>query len=133
VFPHLATLIRRNYQLFLFAGTQDEPGHLMSLNAHLDRDAAVYSHTDNVRFLCMECWNNPGTNHAHHEEATNHVAAGQIAAPPDMTPEELLSQLDTALKDLGSCHLYSPELCLAAGLSERAAIEQRRFDLLTEN
>jgi hypothetical protein len=133
VFPHLATLLRRHYQFFRFAGTQDQPQRIMHLNARMNGDAAVYSHTDNVRFLCAECWSNPGKPHTHGNEDAKHVVAGKIAAPPDMSPRDLLNQLDAGIKELSPCQLYSPDLCRAAGLSERAEVEQRRFDMLTNN
>lgn len=133
VFPHLTTLLRRHYRLFRFAGTQDQPQRIMRINAGMHGDAAVYSHTDNVRFLCAECWSNPGTNHSHGNDEAKHVVSGKIAAPPDMSAAELLAQLDAGIKTLSPCQLYSPELCRAAGLPERAEIEQRRFDMLTTN
>ncbi len=133
VFPHLATLLRRQYKFFRFAGTQDQPQRIMRINARLIGDAAVYSHTDNVRLLCNECWANPGKPHSHSNEDAKHVVAGKIAAPPDISADELLKQLDAGIKELSPCQLYAPELCRAAGLHERADVEQRRFDMLTNN
>lgn len=133
VFPHLATLLRRQYKFFRFAGTQDQPQRIMRINARLAGDAAVYSHTDNVRFLCNECWTNPGTPHSHGNEDSKHIVTGKIAAPPSMSAGELLKQLDAGLRELNPCQLYTPDLCRAAGLHERADVEQRRFDILTNN
>jgi hypothetical protein len=133
VFPHIATLLRRNYRFFDFAGTQDQPKRLMSVNKVLGEEPAVYSHTDNVVTLCANCWNDPNTNHSRHEETTKHVVTGRIAAPPDMDPRDLLAQLDAGLKDLTPCQLYSPDLCNAAGQPKRAKVEQRRFDMLRDN
>jgi tetratricopeptide (TPR) repeat protein len=133
VFPHMATLLRRNYQFFDFAGTQDQPGRLSEINKVLGAEPIVYSHTDNVVTLCANCWNDPKKNHARHEEMTKQVITGRIAAPPDMDPRELLAQLDRGMKDLAPCQLYSPDLCKAAGHKKRAMIEKRRFDLLRDN
>src|ERR1700730_16364932 len=51
VFPHLATLIRRNYQLFDFAGTQGEPRQLAGISIDLDEDTVVYPQSENFRLL----------------------------------------------------------------------------------
>jgi tetratricopeptide (TPR) repeat protein len=133
VFPHMATLQRRNYQFFNFAGTQDQPERLSEVNKTLGKEPILYSHTDNFVTICANCWNDPSTNHARHEQTIKHVARGRIAAPPDTHPHELLSLLDEEMKKLAPCQLYAPDLCRAAGLSERAKIEQRRFDMLTNN
>jgi hypothetical protein len=133
VFPHMATLLRRNYQFFDFAGTQDAPERLGEINKVLGAEPILYSHTDNMVTLCASCWNNPETNHARHEETTKHVVTGRIAAPPEMAPRELLAQLDAGLKDLAPCQLYTPDLCKAAGEQKRAKVEQRRFDMLRDN
>ncbi|CCD98340.1 conserved hypothetical protein [Bradyrhizobium sp. STM 3809] len=59
---------------------------------------------------------------------------GKIAAPSDMDPAALLERIDQVIAaQEGSCQLYSPDLCEAAGLAERAAIDRRRFDLLMRN
>ena len=133
VFPHLATLRRRNYQFFDFAGTQDKPERLGDINAALKGDAVVYSHTDNVINLCSTCWNDPKTNHARHEATVKHVVTGKIAAPSGMDPRELLLQLDAGMSEIAPCQLYSPTLCDAAGLSGRAQIQQHWFDMLINN
>jgi tetratricopeptide (TPR) repeat protein len=133
VFPHLATLIRRNYHFFDFAGTQDQPRRLADVNEALEGDAILYSHTDDYITLCANCWNNPNTNHARHEEVTKHVVTGRIAAPPDLHPRELLAQLDAGIRELAPCQVYAPDLCRAAGQTDRAQVEQRRFDLLRNN
>lgn len=133
VFPHLATLFRRNYQFFDFAGTQDAPDRLADVSKSLKGDALVYSHTDNFVVLCASCWNDPNTNHARHEEMTKHVVTGRIAAPPEVTADDLLAQLDAGMEKLAPCQIYTPDLCRAAGLSRRADIEQRRFDILKNN
>lgn len=133
VFPHLATLLRRNYQFFDFAGTQDKPRQLADVSKALANDALVYSHTENFVALCATCWENPETNHARHEQTTKHVVTGRIAAPPEVTPRELLSQLDEGIREINQCHIYAPDLCFAAGLASRAEVERRRFDILTRN
>src|SRR5262249_38330265 len=133
VFPHFAMLIRGNYQFFDFAGTQDEAGRLESVSKALDGDALVYSHTDSMVTLCATCWNDPNTNHARHKTTEKSVATGRIAAPPGVAPADLLSQLDSGMKKLAPCQIYVPDLCRAARETKRADVEQRRFDMLTNN
>jgi hypothetical protein len=132
VFPHLATLIRRNYQLFDFAGTQDTARQLANLSPELDEDAVIYSHTESFTIMCASCWRDPDLNHDRHERVEKHVVRGRIAAPPEMAPARLLDQIDKAIaKQAGQCQLYAPDLCAAAGLVERERIDRRRFALLT--
>jgi len=133
VFPHLATLVRRNYQVFKFAGTQETARQLADMSAELDEDALIYSHSESFKTLCANCWRDPDIDHAHHERVEKHVVTGRIAAPPDMAPVRLQDMIDKALEKRGRCHLYSPDLCAAAGLTTRAQIERRRFALLTDN
>jgi hypothetical protein len=130
VFPHLATLIRSHYQFFDFAGTQEEKGQLRDVTSDLERDAVVYSHTESMVTLCATCWRNREVDHEHREKITKHVITGRIAAPPDMDAKELLKQVDAAMSQRASCHIYVPELCEAAGLAERAAVETRRFNMI---
>jgi hypothetical protein len=130
VFPHLATLVRSNYRFFDFAGTQEEKGQLSDVSGDLADDAVVYSHSENFVHLCANCWRNRQVDHEHGEKITKHVITGRIAAPPDMDAKELLRQLDAAMSKRTSCHLYAPELCEAAGLAERAAVELRRFNMI---
>lgn len=110
VFPHLATLRRRHYQLYDFAGTQDQPGQLVGLSDGLPDDAVVYARTERVGLV-----------------------TGRIAAPPELAAGELLARLDEAVAAAPASRLYAPALCEAAGLGERAAVEQQRFDRLTSN
>jgi hypothetical protein len=130
VFPHLATLVRSNYRFFDFSGTQEEKGQLGNISEDLERDAIVYPHTENFVNLCANCWRDRGIDHEHKETLAQHVIAGRIAMPPDMDPQELLRQLDAAMSTRKSCHLYVPELCKAAGLTERANVEERRFNMI---
>ncbi|MGJ4925658.1 tetratricopeptide repeat protein [Bradyrhizobium sp. HKCCYLS2038] len=133
VFPHLATLRRQNYQMFDFAGTQETPEQLAELSRGLDRDAVIYSHSESMVWLCANCWRSADIDHEHLEKMEAHVVKGRIAAPPDMTPENLLEMIDKAIAGQTGCRIYAPELCLAAGLAARAQIDRRRFDLLTKN
>lgn len=133
VFPHLATLVRRNYQFFDFAGTQDESGHLESSSEELDSDAIVYSHTENFQILCASCWRDPDIDHEHHEEEEKRVVRGRIAIPNDVDVNIFLEQLDAAVASREPCRIYSPDLCEAAGFGDRAAFERRRFDMLSNN
>ncbi|HLZ02760.1 MAG TPA: prenyltransferase [Bradyrhizobium sp.] len=133
VFPHLATLLRRNYQFFDFAGTQDKAGQLVGLSEELDGDAVVYSHSETVTMLCATCWRDPDIDHAHHESMERHVVTGRIAAPPDIAPARLLDLIDKGIEKREQCQLYAPDLCAAAGLVARERIDRRRFALLTDN
>lgn len=133
VHPHLATLVRRNYRFFDFAGTQDEAGRLVDISAGLDRDAVVYSHSENFRTLCANCWRDPGIDHEDHEAMEKHVVTGRIAAPADMEVADLLDQIDKAIAKRSPCQLYAPGLCEAAGLGDRAMVEKRRFNMLRDN
>ena len=128
VFPHLATLRRNHYQMFDFAGTQAAPRQIHDID--LEWDAVVYSHTENFRTLCAGCWQNPDLDHAHHDAVEKHVVSGRIAAPPDRDLGELLRQLDAAVAGREGCRVYAPRLCEAAGFPERAAVEQRRFNMI---
>ncbi|HWX61418.1 prenyltransferase [Bradyrhizobium sp.] len=134
VFPHLATLVRRNYQLFDFAGTQHTARQLANLSPELDEDAVIYSHSESVTTMCASCWRDPALDHDHHERVEKHVVRGRIAAPPEMMPARLLDMIDKAIGAKGGqCQLYAPELCAAAGLAERERIDGLRFVLLTGN
>ncbi|MET4230926.1 tetratricopeptide repeat protein [Bradyrhizobium sp. 482_C4_N1_1] len=134
VFPHLATLERRNYQLFDFAGTQDSARQLADLTAELDEDAVVYSHSESFVMICANCWRDPDLDHDRHEAIEKHVVTGRIAAPAGMAPARLLELIDKAIeKQERRCQLYAPDLCKAAGLVAREAIDRRRFALLTGN
>lgn len=134
IFPHLATLLRQNYQVFDFAGTQETEGQLSDLSLELDEDAVIYSHSERFVAMCANCWRNPDLDHDNHETMKKHIVRGRIAAPPDMDPKALLDRIDAAIEKHGRrCQLYAPDLCRAARLTAREAIEQRRFDLLTKN
>ncbi|MGG7536617.1 hypothetical protein [Rhizobium sp. 12,4] len=133
VFPHLATLVRRNYQFFAFAGTQETAGQLIDLSGELDEDAIIYSHTENFRIMCANCWRNPDIDHADHEKMEKHVVTGRIAAPPDIAPARLLDLIDRGIEKRKTCQLYAPDLCAAAGQLARERSDRRRFTLLTDN
>jgi hypothetical protein len=133
VFPHLATLIRRNYQVFNFAGTQDKPRQLADASIDLAEDTVTYPHSENFRLLCLNCWRDPDIDHETHESMEKHVVTGRIAAPGHVDPVQLLEQLDKAVAKRDRCQLYAPDLCKAAGLGTRASVDKRRFDLLTRN
>lgn len=133
VFPHLVTLVRGNYQFFDFAGTQDAPGQLEDVREELDGDTVIYSHDENVKVLCADCWRDPNIDHAHHERLEKHVVIGRIAAAPDIGPAQLLDMIDKGIAKRGGCQLYAPDLCAAAGLTERERIDRRRFAMLTDN
>ncbi len=133
VFPHMATLKRCDYQYYDFAATQEKSGQVADISSELPRDAIVYSHTENFRILCKNCWSDSSIDHEHGEEIEKHVVAGRIAAPGDLAPAELLSLIDKEVDKLGSCRIYSPSLCEAAGEPKRASVEHHRFDLISQN
>jgi hypothetical protein len=133
VFPHLATLVRRNYKRYDFAGTQHEPRQLAGADGDLQGDSVIYPHSEYVRHFCAHCWRDPDVDHDQHEQVERRVVVGRIAAAPDVDPAQLLDQIDKALARRSGCQLYVPDLCLAAGLEARASVEKRRFDLLTLN
>src|SRR5215467_2235604 len=135
VFPHLATLVRQNYQFYDFAGTQDEPRQLSSADRDLDGDSVIYPHSELVMTLCAHCWRDPNLDHERHahERMEKQIVIGRIAAAPRVDPAQLLDQLDKAMAKREGCHLYAPDLCAAVGLEARASVEKRRFDLLTRN
>lgn len=134
VFPHLATLRRRNYHFYDFAGTQDAEGKLGGTSEDLALDAIVYSHSENFKVLCAACWRDERVDHSHgSEEETQYVVRGRIAAPPELSPTDLLQQIDAAVSNREPCRIYIPDLCEAVGLSDRAAVERRRYDMLIEN
>lgn len=133
VFPHLATLVRRGYRFFDFAGTQDEPGRLADATDGLEDDAVIYSHTENFRVICASCWRGGSLDHEHRATEERHVVTGRIAMPPHLEPRALLEQLDRAIAARKPCSLYVPSLCEAAGAMERAAVERRRYELLRNN
>jgi hypothetical protein len=133
VFPHLATLVRRNYKRYDFAGTQHEPRQLADADIDLDGDSVIYPHSEYVTQLCARCWRDPDVNHDQHEQVERRIVVGRIAAAPDVDPVQLLDQIDKALARRSGCKLYVPDLCLAAGFQGRASVEKRRFDLLAHN
>lgn len=130
VFPHLATLIRNNYRLFDFAGTQGSAGQIADASNDLQRDAVVYSHSENYVLLCASCWRSSDVDHKHDETVEEHVVTGRIAAPADFDLRELLRQLDAAIAKREPCRIYAPDLCETAGLAARAAFERRRFEMI---
>ena len=62
---------------------------------------------------------------------TRRPVTGRIAAPPEMTPADLLTQIDAAMEKRHPCRVFAPELCRDAGFEERARFEQRRYEILT--
>jgi len=133
VFPHLVTLLRRNYQFFDFAGTQATARQLADMSEELDGDVVIYSHSESFKIMCANCWRNPDIDHADHEKMEKHVVTGRIAAPPDIAPARLLDMIDKGIEKRGTCQLYAPDLCTAAGQLARERIDRRRFALLTSN
>ena len=133
VFPHLATLQKRNYLFFDFAGTQDTANSINELSNDFDRDAIVYSHTENFRMLCATCWRDPDTNHEVHEAEEKYVIIGRIAVPNDMNLEELLTKLDKSVSDRKDCRIFVPDLCKEVGLTKRTEVERRRFEMLCDS
>ncbi len=132
VFPHLATLKRRNYQFFDFIGTQEAGGEIAELNRGFEDDIVIYPHTENYRTLCATCWRDPNTDHEHHEAEEKHIISGKITAPKGIPESELLDKLDALVNAQSSCKLLVPSLSRAAGQTERAEIESRRYGMLSD-
>ncbi|MCA9675069.1 MAG: hypothetical protein KC464_08545, partial [Myxococcales bacterium] len=92
VFPHLATLARRAYQIYRFTGTQQARGELLALSGELPEDAVVYVHTEQLRTLCAQCWEEghaiAGHDHAHLDD-TWRIVTGKLCAPPGLAPRRL--------------------------------------------
>lgn len=130
VFPHLATIKNSNYQFFDFAGTQSAERELSDLSSHLEKDAVLYSHTENFASLCSTCWRDENIDHEHREREEKNIVVGRIAVPPDQQPVEVLNALDKALQGKPENRIFSPGLCRAAGFDDRAIIEERRYQML---
>jgi hypothetical protein len=96
----------------------------------------VYPHSENFRRLCTQCWRSPNPDpshrHSHQDEQDQRIVTGKIAAAPDLDPRELLKLIDAAMAKREPCRIFSPDLCMAAGLRDRAAFERRRFEMLTQ-
>lgn len=134
VFPHLSTLHKNNYQIYPFAGTQAKSEKLNSISQQLEEDAIIYSHTENYRYLCSGCWMDEGIDHEHEhgKDEERLVITGCIAAPKSISPQELLERIDFVLEHTPENQIISPELCIAAGLKDRAKIEEHRYKLLCQ-
>jgi len=132
VFPHLATLKRRNYQFFDFIGTQEAGGEIAELDRDFEDDIVIYPHTENYITLCATCWRDPNTDHEHHEAEERHIVSGKITAPKGIPESELLDKLDALVNAQSSCKLLVPSLSRAAGQIERAEIESRRYGMLSD-
>lgn len=130
VFPHLATLIRQNYRLFDFAGTQSVSRQVHKISEKLEGDSVIYSHSENTEILCMDCWLDKEKDHAHTRSKEANVVKGRIAVHPNKNLIGLLREIDDARPCDEACRIFSPDLCEAAGLTERAKFERRRFDQL---
>lgn len=126
-------MMQRGNQFFDFAGTQESEGQIADASRDLDRDCIVYSHSEQYRVLCAECWRNPGTQHKHETSEAKNVVFGRIAAPPDIAPQEIVRQLDDAMTKRATCHIFVPDLCEAAGLLDRARFEALNFGMLRSN
>lgn len=131
VFPHLATLLKQEYQLYNFSATQEKSGAINALDRNFNNDVVIYSHTENYREICSTCWNDETIDHADHEQTENrNVVTGRIAAPPDINAADLLAQIDNVLKETPENRIFAPDLCMAGGLHDRAKIEKKRDNAL---
>jgi hypothetical protein len=112
---------------------QQSAGQIADATDDLERDAIVYSHSENTIRLCESCWRNPDLDHRHEGTVEQHVVSGRIAAPADFDVRELLRELDAAVAKREPCRIYTPDLCDAAGLTARAVFERRRFEMITSS
>ncbi|MDO6452504.1 hypothetical protein Q4490_02900 [Neptunomonas phycophila] len=133
VFPHLSTLIRRDYQFFDFVATQEERGQIGAVSESLSSDSVVYVHTENFKILCSTCWRDPNNDHSEHTSEEKCIVRGRIAAAKTVESIELLKEIDTEMEQLQNCEIFAPLLCKQSGFDKRADVEQRRYNLLTEN
>lgn len=133
VFPHLATLARGHFNFYDFSATQGEGDAVNAANDRLDADLYVYSHTSSVSHLCATCWRDATVQHEGHQTEEHKVIHGRIAAHPDIEPAEVLTRIDAAYHGLPGARLFSPDLCDAASLPDRAQMERRRFGILRGN
>ena len=98
IFPHLATLHRRSYQIWRFVGAQATKGQLIALSKHLPEDTVIYPHTEQIVVLCDACAKGRGGDgHAHTPEQAHHVVRGKLCAPPHLAPATVLAALDAAI------------------------------------
>lgn len=130
VFPHLTTLVRGRYQIYPFGGTQGAKGLIAGLSGSLPEGVVLYPHTEQVRFLCLACWEKPGLDHADHGSAEHHVVTGKLCVPPSVEPAALLRRLDELQVEDSGVRLLIPELSRSAGEAGRAEFETRRLDML---
>jgi hypothetical protein len=129
VFPHLATLVRSQYLIVPFAGTQAKAGAIAELSRRLPEDSVLYSHTEQMALLCRACWERGATGHAH-AKTEHHVVRGKLCAPPSVDPARLRDALDEAVASAGGIRLFAPALSARIGDVSRAAIEARRMAML---
>ncbi|MBK7071778.1 MAG: prenyltransferase [Myxococcales bacterium] len=134
IFPHLATLHRRSYQIWRFVGAQATKGQLIALSKHLPEDTVIYPHTEQIVVLCDACAKGRGGDgHAHTPEQAHHVVRGKLCAPPHLAPATVLAALDAAIAGAPGAQIAVPDLCAAAGDAARAEVEARRLALLVDN
>lgn len=137
VFPHLSTLKKRNFQFYDFVGLQEESRQLLDLSAKLSGETIIYPHSELYQIVCWKCYNNPASDHSEHSKANDEndisVVNGRIAASPDISPSDLLSEIDEVVSDNPALRIFSPALCAEAGQDDRAVIEQKRYDELGGN
>lgn len=133
VFPHLATLRRQKYKFFDFMGTQSAGRQIADLTKKLRSDSVIYSHSESYETLCMDCWRDANTDHAHTQREELNVVRGRIAVGPDQDEGVLLDEIDAVIPIDNSCRIFSPALCEAAGRHDRAKFERRRFDQLASS
>ena len=114
IFPHLATLHRRSYQIWRFVGAQATKGQLIALSKHLPEDTVIYPHTEQIVVLCDACAKGRGGDgHAHTPEQAHHVVRGKLCAPPHLAPATVLAALDAAIAGAPGAQIAVPDLCAA--------------------
>lgn len=134
VFPHLATLEHRRYQIYRFTGTQQHPGQLQALGRELPNESWIYVHDELFRIVCRECWENPEANHDHDVQADNQtIVSGKLCAPPSLPPDAFLAELDALMQPDEHTRILAPELARAAGDPARAESEKRRLAMIHDS
>jgi tetratricopeptide (TPR) repeat protein len=131
VFPHLSTLKCGGFRFYDFSATQISSGSVGTANDQLDADTVIYSHTESLYTLCAACWRDETTQHQKHEPKEHMVIHGRIATAGNLSVRDVLDRIDEACTRSDGLRIFAPDLCRAAGQTDRAMIEQRRFDTLS--
>jgi hypothetical protein len=130
VFPHLATLVRADYRIYRFAGTQRRKEQVADLSRTLPADGLVYVHTEQFVQLCHSCWERFDSEQHDHRQVEHHVVTGKICVPSSVEPAAIRAALDDGVAGAEGVELYVPELSRELGEHARAEVEERRMRMI---